>query len=288
MDFVYAVYVATMAFQIPSAELKAEIPYAMGNWTSCQTFAFFGQGSRLSSALYNGCLALYYLLTVRYGWTESQCKKIEPWLHVVPLTVGWATAIACLPLGLFNPVSLGCKITPYPMRCQWKGYYDSDVPCERGANATLYDIAFFHVWLWAVFIWLVVAMAMMYQQIARTERSSNKYRSESVLMRHYCNNNVNGNSASFQHQQHHQDNKKVELRKAFRTQALLYCSAYFITWLPATLHTIFKALGNPIFALTYAAFLDALQGFWNAIIYIRVSAVIAKTKGPIVVVSSSF
>ena len=82
---------------------------ARGTIQTCTAAGFFGQGSSIASPLYNGSLALFYLLTVKYGWRDdpSGAATMEdgevdsPNLNhgcILSLVFGWGTAIAGLPL----------------------------------------------------------------------------------------------------------------------------------------------------------------------------------------------
>jgi hypothetical protein len=127
MDFIFA---ATSVFSSTITPQDNDVPYrtlpsSFGTWTTCQVFAFFQHGASLSSVLYNGSLSLYYVLTIRHGWTDWRiqnhhstrtplggcCSKVcavEKLLHAVPLMVGWGLAITALPLNLYNPTFVGC------------------------------------------------------------------------------------------------------------------------------------------------------------------------------------
>jgi len=129
---------------------------ASGTAGTCTAAGFFGQGSGLTSILYNGALTLFFLLTIRFGWTESRVRKIEPAMHVIPIAIGWGTAIAGLPLDLYHPIGINC----------WIG----------GPNAWVYRWAFFHAFLWAVFGFLVVAMLLMYLVVKKRENAVRVYR----------------------------------------------------------------------------------------------------------------
>eukprot|EP00957_Ditylum_brightwellii_P107590 8208621-Ditylum_brightwellii.AAC.1 len=37
---------------------------------------------------YNGSLALYYLLLIKYSWPSRRLRKIEKWFHIVPFVSG--------------------------------------------------------------------------------------------------------------------------------------------------------------------------------------------------------
>jgi hypothetical protein len=77
-----------------------------------------GVGSSYSSIVYHASLALFYLLTIKYGWSEwklkhSHYKLVEPGLHAIPLILGWGVAIPGLPLNLYNPFPSGCGTYTY-------------------------------------------------------------------------------------------------------------------------------------------------------------------------------
>lgn len=60
----------TFASRLPVSS-DAGTRMATGTWTSCETFGFLGQGSRLASVSHNASLAFYFLLTARNRWS---CK----------------------------------------------------------------------------------------------------------------------------------------------------------------------------------------------------------------------
>jgi hypothetical protein len=91
MDLVFAL---TSVFSSSMAPKQVKVPYhtlAIDTWTTCQVFGFLGRGANLSSVLYNASLSLYYVLTIRDGWTDWRIhhSKGEPLLHVIPLLIGW-------------------------------------------------------------------------------------------------------------------------------------------------------------------------------------------------------
>lgn len=113
MDLVFAL-TSVFSSSITPKEVKYPYPYqnlAIGNWATCQAFGFLGHGAILSSVLYNASLSLYYVLTIRDGWTDwriHQNKMMEPLLHAIPLLIGWGIAIAALSMDLYNPMFVGC------------------------------------------------------------------------------------------------------------------------------------------------------------------------------------
>lgn len=244
---------------------------AVGSTQSCTAAGFFGHASSLASALYNGSLTVYFLLTIKYG--RKHFRGIEPFLHAIPLSVGWGTAIAGIPLTLYNTIGWTCWIAPLPLSCQQSHEYGYTT-CIRGDNAYIYRYAFFHVWIWATFVGIVIAMIFIYRTVRRYEKASDQYHRHSL-------------------QQRSRQSRQVA------QQALLYVFAYGITWLfpfvslglklrASRIMFVQTLLSSPLFALlqitwttqlianvsyTPILFLQAffvpLQGFFNVLIYLR-------------------
>jgi len=112
---------------------------ARGSTQTCTAQGFFAQIG-VSSVMYNASLSTYYLLVIRYGWPESRIVKVEPLLHAIPLIFGFATMIAGLFLQLFNYGVWDCWIAPYPLGCEESWRNGGKTTCERGDNASLYQI----------------------------------------------------------------------------------------------------------------------------------------------------
>lgn len=81
--------------------------YAAGTTETCSAQGFFLQLGLCTATLYQATLLLYYFLTIAMGRKESQIKKWEVFLHLVPCAVGLGTSIAGLALKLYNPISRG-------------------------------------------------------------------------------------------------------------------------------------------------------------------------------------
>ena len=112
---------------------------ARGTTQTCTAQGFFAQIG-VSSVMYNASLSTYYLLVVRYGWPESRVADVEPWLHAIPLVFGFATMIVGLFLKLYNYGVWDCWIAPYPLGCKESWRNGGETTCERGDNASLYQI----------------------------------------------------------------------------------------------------------------------------------------------------
>jgi hypothetical protein len=263
MDLMFAC-ITTLSASIIPAEFSRVIVFASGTWKTCEAFGFLQHGAAISSAVYNGSLTLYYLLTIRYRWTDRQTHRIEGWLHVVPLLIGWGTSIPGLPLTLYNPGPVGCTIGEYPAGCGQRNN------CKRGDDAALYRILFTFLIIWAVFAFLVVAMTMIYRTILSIERASEPSMGANFRM--------DSDSSPSQQQamdlasSRRQRSKRNSLRQRFAMQALLYCVAFALSYLFGTINVINVEWGNGIAyipILFLQVMLLPLQGVWNALIYIR-------------------
>ena len=86
----------------------------------------------------NSCLAVYYLLVVKFGVSEERLRyNIEPAMHLLAVAVGLITAVAGVFLDLYNNSSLWCWIAPFPVGCEDSRSY-GETTCIRGDNSWIY------------------------------------------------------------------------------------------------------------------------------------------------------
>ena len=145
---------------------KGNAVYAMGNQATCNIQATFDQFASLTTPLYSGSLAVYYLLVIRYGWREEMIRKNQCWFLVAPFTLGFGTAMAGLYMELYNSADWVCWIAPFPEGCE-DGSFDN--PCLRGKHANLYRMVFSYAIVWIIFAILTVSMVLIYSKIRTTE-----------------------------------------------------------------------------------------------------------------------
>ena len=70
-----------------------------GNYYTCQTQGFFASLT-VGSYCYNLCLAIFYVLAVKYSKTENWFKSnVEPWMHFMSVSYSLTISIAMLPFG---------------------------------------------------------------------------------------------------------------------------------------------------------------------------------------------
>lgn len=274
MDCIFSITTLASAWPCPR---ELPIYMAAGSWGSCEAFGFLGQGGKLSSILYNGALALYFLVTIRYSWTERQFarRRVEPFIHAFCLLAGWTTALVALILDLYNPTPVGCVIYPFPPTCELEG-----TTCLRGALASTYRLALFYIPFWVILGIMVISMIMIYGKLSATERtmarmvasprpssdSPNQLLADSTQLSSSLPQQPQSTTAT-------NELRITSLTKEFAIQALLYCLAFMFTWLFGMVAaTSVRFSEKPAFYYPIAylsTVLGSLQGCFNACIYIR-------------------
>ena len=157
MDLVLSFNMFLTTWPIPSGRTMS--PYAAGTDQTCRAVGFFVQGSLLSSAIYNAALTTYYFTTVRLGWPDSKIRlNLERWLHLIPLVIGWTSAVVGILLNLYGPTGWTCWITT------------KKLTKEAMNDAKLFRWTLCFGWLCIIFIFVFVAMVAMYMKIHKNER----------------------------------------------------------------------------------------------------------------------
>ena len=255
MDFIYAAKCFMSTWVIPS---ELTIWQARGNTQTCDAWGFMGHGASLSSALYNASLAIYFCLTVAFGWREralQQRCKFETLAHAIPLVVGWSTAIASLLLELNNPIGWTCWIGTYPPGCGLPAPWSP--PCQRASvkQVDIYRWALFHAELWFAFVLCAIAMIIMVMKVRQRENAMARY--------------VFGGDGSDSTRR--SSERRVILSQKVTTQASLYIFFFFVTWIfPMVQFVVGNQTGYLLFPfLVLTTLVNPLQGFYDAIIYAR-------------------
>ena len=182
MDGIWGVVCFLSTWPLPP-EYLPPLYGARGTIQTCVAAGFFGIASSLSSILYSGGLTLFFFLVIRCGWREEKiAQRWEKWIHAVPLAVGWGVGAACVALDLISPTAWMCWIQHYPYDCveshtvqENTAQDENTANCTRGDNAGIYRWAFMFGWVWLVWAFNAVAMAMIYHSIVQKEDASSKH-----------------------------------------------------------------------------------------------------------------
>jgi hypothetical protein len=200
--------ISSSAWFLTSWPVPEDLPFGLwnvGNRRTCSAQGFFIHLG-IGTVTYNACLALYYLLVIRYGWkNEYIAKRVEPWMHFVAVGFALSTGVASLALNIFNPIGFGfsCSITSPPPMCAQSSESRSPTDCIHGDDANIYLIAFWVGPACCIIVFLAMSLFLVYWRIRTVESSSSHFQSQ-----------------------------PGRLQQRFALQAFLYVGAMFITWGP--------------------------------------------------------
>jgi len=229
------------------------------------------------------------LLLIRYGWKEHRLKKLgEPFFHTIPLILGWTTAIIGAATQGFNITPTGCDLASYPPGC-----FGGEC-CTRGKNGEEYLLWMFLYPLWGVWIFLIVAMILIYMKVRTVENKTNRH--STVLAIHNSQRQRTSILNSLNHRSlskpsDHDDDKnapppvvtaasltasalaqKRQKSRDFAKQALFYCLAFALAWICFSVlvsgRFVFDWRLSNSTLLILSNILAPMQGLFNAIVYI--------------------
>jgi len=228
-DFVTSFMYALSTWPIPA---DSGVLYASDTTGTCTFQGFFIQLS-LAAPMYNLCLAIYYMLVIKYRWSDVKLSSIEKFIHPTILILSFGIAIAGLPLKIYNNANVWCWISNNPS--------DPNRPIN-GLDANDFRWAFYYAELWSIIVVVTAIMSAVVLSVVATEKKTSKYAAN-----------------------------KVALSKTVKVQALFYVSAFYITWtFPTTLRILQTIEVQVPYAIFLCAVIfTPLQGFFNSIIYLR-------------------
>lgn len=255
-DCINSIWLGLSTWPIPKD--SEDVFDARGNTATCTAQGFFIQLS-LISPMYNSMLAVYYLLLVRYGLSETRiARKWEPFMHAYPLLIAFGTALSGLWLTLYNNANIWCWIAPYPMDCQGSRGQAGTTDCERGYNAWIFRWAFYYGPLWFTIVDVTAIMVVLWASVRRDEARAIEVHDL-------------GQSSPDDERQAGKARRTFYRSKRMFSQSVWYAGAFYITWTGATVNRLVQLFtGNSIFSLMVLhAFFVPAQGFFNCLVYRR-------------------
>ena len=234
------------------------LPLGIGNARTCEMTGFFITFF-VGSCLYNSCLSLYYVLTIKFGISNyTLSRKYEPWIHIILFIIPLAFSIAGIVTDAFNPnVVLGvCLTVPYPWNCPWMQHseeVEQRIQCQRGTRGG--PVGAYHLYLTMLGTCIsVVCTVIVYWTVQRT-------------------------TARWATQSEQQSKR----RKQVAVQSLCYMLAYLNGLIWAILNSVVGGIhvsgqlsieelkGNTTLYISSVLmiFFFPLQGFFNCLVYIR-------------------
>lgn len=272
----------TILGRVPATRGDEVFP-GYGSTGLCTAQGFFYQ-TILSVVAYNFSLALYYLLIIRYNLSESTLKNLEYLMHSFSALVFIGSAVTLASMEMFNPDYFLCFINSSPPGCL--------LDCDRGQRPSLFRWLFFYGPAWIMIFLISSMMMLLYWTVRRQEGRMDRFRFKGKQQT--TNNQGNShdiatgpefidteNSETGQVKVSQGANKlpvvptqNRERSRQVAVQGLWYTVPFYLTWVfPLTAHALgtnwIEQKGTPLLVLV-AIFLP-LQGFMNALVYVRPS-----------------
>lgn len=295
-DILFSLSGITFGAAAPS-ELSYVVWNARGNLATCQVFGFFNAVGSFIGLLYSCSLNLYYLAMIRYNKSDHYIKtKLEPWLHLVPISYGLVVSIVFLVnKGINATVSGMCGVssTYKPPHCM--AYENGevpegfDIPCGRGQDVgTLLTVTTF-ITLIIVPITVFGSLFLIYRSVSKQEQRIARYGAGAFTDTATADNNgqwavsslissvksrfrrVGSGAAS--------PTQDASHSRAVMRRAGAYSVSYFLTWIWFIVAIILYWTGvwtfsapQPKWQLAYRylqAFFVPLQGMWTFLIFLH-------------------
>mmetsp|Transcript_13388 Transcript_13388/g.30921 ORF Transcript_13388/g.30921 Transcript_13388/m.30921 type:complete len:443 (+) Transcript_13388:168-1496(+) len=298
LDFVSSFATSLSTLPMPGESGK----YSFGNPAICTVQGFFVHFN-IASPLYNLSLSIYFFLTIASKWTKGDIKKVEIWLHFLPFLWAFVTALVVLTLEGFNSSKFWCWISSDLTECG----DDTNVGCGRCRHCTnYYRWLFFFGPLAIAFVGITVAMSALVYSVRKTEKNAAKWRPSFISDRikregrRTPKTKVSTDSRKLSSNASHsaqesestirasssrcegrrslrlastQNGKKASrMTRAVTRQALRYCLAFYLTWIPATISRALEFREDHHYhhyfwvELCHVIFVP-MQGLLNCIVY---------------------
>jgi len=232
------------------APASSGYPGAGGNDATCSAQGFLMQIG-IGTICYSQMLLLHYVLIIRYNVREQTLTKyIEPFLHLIPIGYGLATAFTALSRDLYQSAGGFCWIGPTPRGCWFNPTMECDNP----------DFSFFvnAVPNMCYVLLMSIYMCMIGWTVIQKYRQSLRFRFDST---------VREGQQSFL-----KDEKTRQvLVQCFLYSIWFFCVGFFsmLGGLLTVTNMNYDYLGKHFFIVAMMTIFVPSQGVFNLCIYIR-------------------
>ena len=145
--------------------------WAVGNTATCDIQGFFTTIGAIGVPLYLCSLCIYYFCIIRLNMKKYTFRKIEPFLHGVPIIYSFTTGLYALANQYFNNAGSVCYVAPSPITCE----IFSDQECTRGEGASQFRLRYLTYPSMAIFVVVCIIMAMITYSAKKMEKRRSRY-----------------------------------------------------------------------------------------------------------------
>jgi hypothetical protein len=265
-DIIGSIAWAFSSLPIPVYEYGAPsgIYGAKGNEATCKTQGFFIQLG-YTSIFYNMSLSFYFMLVVRFGMKENQLKKLQLWLYIPPLIVGFALAFGGIPY--YGNVFFVCYIAPPPLVEDYRYIVIfAVVPICTAIVILTFNTGLVY---WAVRKQMIAARKWRIRVVLRPNRtpSAENTNASGALSILPDASGVGEQSRNFGSEMPQTVIQKMERQTFWR--ALFYLGAFYLTWPILIASNLNSYVSQSFPAVITVLILAPLQGFINFLLYAR-------------------
>jgi len=281
--------ISSLAGTLGTLPSPSHIPHTLSNMrfpgygttATCTAQGFLYHFGQSGTTLYYCALSIYYVVVMKTKMPEREVRRrIEPFLHAVPILYSFSSGIFLAVTENFNNATSVCWIAPYPVTCR----KDLDT-CTRGRFAILYRMIFSGIPVIIVFFVILTCMIMLICVVRKQERKIKMQRRGSSLQ---LSNERDSKTESTTSKRKSSSSGISSPRPSSRltqkttTQALMYIAAYFATFIFGLIFQLVYALSRtvifPLFVMQQAT--APAQGFFNFLVFIVPQIQIAHKNNP--------
>ncbi|CAB9501871.1 expressed unknown protein [Seminavis robusta] len=299
-DFFTSIAQGLSTWPIP-AETQG-VKFASGTTFTCNFQGFFTQLG-VGAPMYNCSLSFYYLIVIAFAFSEDRVRQIEGFMHFIPLSFSIGSAIAGLPLTLYNSAGLWCWIAALPGTCVNGNKPEGEGECRRGEMAWVYRWAIYYGPVWLSVVTITLNMGAVSYLVWAKERASNRFRfghpsnltsssaasdagsNDGELMDKNARAKAQAGSVTryfASKRQKVKQKKRAGLSSQVFWQAFYYVVGFYITWITPTVLRMLQTIDKPVpfWVVMCMSILLPLQGFFNFLVYVRPRVVQYRNRHP--------
>lgn len=145
--------------------------WARGNTTTCDIQGFFTTIGAIGVPIYLCSLCIYYFCIIRLNMRKATFRKIEPYLHAVPISYSFFCGIFAFANQYFNNAGSVCYVAPKPITCE----IFPDQECARGEGASRFRLLFLTYPSMVILVIVCIIMGIITLYAKKMEKLRSRY-----------------------------------------------------------------------------------------------------------------
>jgi hypothetical protein len=262
-DIIYSACAALHTIPAPVDTHNKLFTHAYGNQITCNIQGFLFTVFGMISPSYNSMLTIYFLCVVKCDVSDEVIsKKIEPYMHIVPMLYALTVTGVALSQEYINPTSGLCWINTVPDECA----INPSIECERGGDQILF-IAIITIIapIFVSFVTIITSMSVLYCTVHKQEITMSRYSQLSFGQARGNQDIDRDQNVSFRWFR-----RAVSNSRKIMHQAIGYACAFFLSYTTLVIHVIIiLATGESNIVMCFVTrALFPMQGLFNFIVFI--------------------